>query len=255
MKQVQNKNRHYSSICLLAKNENDYINEWLDWHLNKLKFNHIYIYDNESKIPIETSIEDKYKDRVTINRWTKRDYRGIMQVCCYSHFLNNYGRDNKWTAFIDADEFIRLIDDIDINSFLSQYEDCDGIYIEWLMYNANGQYKKEEGLVRDRFTTYTEYKNKPWNGKSIVKPHTVKIMGAHTPRAYHRRLKLVYSNKEFINEEKNDAPLDKIVIDHYFTKSYEEWCEKLARGSCNTLIRKIEEFFLFNPDMNPKEVK
>lgn len=40
---------NYSSICLLAKDENEYINEWLNWHINVCKFDHIYIYDNEIK--------------------------------------------------------------------------------------------------------------------------------------------------------------------------------------------------------------
>ena len=54
--------KYYTSICLLAKEENDYINEWLDWHLNKLKFDHVYIYDNESDIPIIDSVDKIYHD-------------------------------------------------------------------------------------------------------------------------------------------------------------------------------------------------
>ena len=245
---------NYSSICLLAKDENDYINEWLDWHLNKLKFDHIYIYDNESKVPLEKTIENKYKEYITFNRWTRRDYRVIMQHDCYSHFLKNYKHENEWTAFIDADEFIRLIEDNNINDFLLKYEDCNGVFIEWLMYNANGQYEKKEGLVRDRFTTFTEYKNVRLNGKCIIKPKEFEVMLAHEPRVCTTHYNVVYSNKKPYNNKKNDAPLDKIVIDHYYTKSYEEWCAKISRGSCNLGNRDFNDFFLFNPDMKPKEV-
>lgn len=247
--------KHYSSICLLAKNENDYINEWLEWHINKLKFDHIYIYDNESDIPLEESIEDKYKDYITFTKWTKDDYKSVMQNDCYLHFLNNYGKENMWTAFIDADEFIRLIEDDDINSFLSNYEDCNGIFVEWLMYNANGQYKKTDGLVRDRFTTYSEYKHFRFNGKSIIKPDKFDMMFAHYPVSNSNGCDIVYSNKKQIDKRKNDAPLDKIVIDHYFTKSYEEWCEKIARGSCNISNRNINEFFYFNYNMKKQSNK
>lgn len=52
---------NYSSICLLAKDENEYINEWLNWHINVCKFDHIYIYDNESKIPLINLI-NKYDE-------------------------------------------------------------------------------------------------------------------------------------------------------------------------------------------------
>ena len=33
------------AICAIAKNENDYINEWCKYHLN-LGFDEIYIFDN-----------------------------------------------------------------------------------------------------------------------------------------------------------------------------------------------------------------
>ena len=36
----------------------------------------------------------------------------------------------------------------------------------------------------------------------------------------------------------------------YITKSYEEWVEKISRGSVNPgYMRKYQEFFEINPDM------
>lgn len=251
--------KYYSSICLLAKNENDYINEWLEWHLNKLKFDHVYIYDNESSIPIEMSIDDKYKNKITFLTWDRRDYKFIMQNECYKHFLNNFSTENTWTAFIDADEFIRLVDcdEDNINDFLLNYEDANALYIEWTMYNANGQYMKTEGLVRDRFKNTIYYPHDAYSGKCIIKPSEYNYMGPHYPFKCKTISKMVDSNKKLMKITNNNinVPKDKIVVDHYFTKSYEEWCEKLGRGSCNTLKRKLDEFFKLNPDMNPKEVK
>ena len=49
---------------------------------------------------------------------------------------------------------------------------------------------------------------------------------------------------------KSDLTTAKICIDHYYTKSYEEWIEKMARGRCDPYYsRKYDEFFIFNPDM------
>ena len=48
---------------------------------------------------------------------------------------------------------------------------------------------------------------------------------------------------------------DEIVTDyfrlnHYYTKSYEEWVNKIKRGSSNpNFSRKYSEFFELNPDM------
>ena len=33
------------AICAIAKNENNYINDWVNWHIN-IGFDHIYLYDN-----------------------------------------------------------------------------------------------------------------------------------------------------------------------------------------------------------------
>jgi hypothetical protein len=245
--------KHYSSICLLAKDENEYINEWLEWHINKLQFDHVYIYDNNSAIPLISSIDKKYKDYITIRNWTNEDYSRIMQVECYEHFIRNYGHENYWTAFIDADEFVRTIDDKIINDFLTEYENYNGIFIKWLIYNADGQYKKTDGLVRDRFKTYMNYENDLHNGKCIIKPNEFRSMDAHYPKRCITKYNVIYSNKQPCKPPNTNIPTDKIVIDHYFTKSYEEWNNKLNRGSCNILYRDLLDFFMYNKDMQPDE--
>lgn len=51
--------------------------------------------------------------------------------------------ESKWIAFIDTDEFINIKDNSNINDFMQQYEKYDGLYIDWLTYNANGKIKKK----------------------------------------------------------------------------------------------------------------
>ncbi|MCL2798226.1 MAG: hypothetical protein FWD58_09280, partial [Firmicutes bacterium] len=49
---------------------------------------------------------------------------------------------------------------------------------------------------------------------------------------------------------KFDAPDNRICVDHYYTKSHEEWMEKISRGACDpNYIRRYDEFFQFNPDL------
>ena len=38
-------------------------------------------------------------------------------------------------------------------------------------------------------------------------------------------------------------------IKHYFTKSKEEWLEKIKRGACDNYLRKTRDFYDYNPDM------
>lgn len=36
------------SICLIIRDENEYLKEWLEWHINQ-GVEHFYIYDHDSK--------------------------------------------------------------------------------------------------------------------------------------------------------------------------------------------------------------
>ena len=52
----------------------------------------------------------------------------------------------------------------------------------------------------------------------------------------------------FENEERNK---NLFVIDHYYTKSWEEWQRKIKeRGGADPNYHKVlKEFFFYNPDM------
>ena len=242
---------NYSSICLLAKNENAYINEWLDWHLS-IGFDHIYIYDNESDIPLKHTIYSEYLSYCTFNDWTSNDYQAHMQHEAYAHFLKTYACQNEWTAFIDADEFVRILNGDSINSFLKDYDSHNGLYIEWITYNANGHIYQDLSVpVRERFTQTVPYTLFQIKGKSIVKPNNIRAMSAHFPIGRATGHNIVdSSHKEVYLSKPYTCPLDKIVIDHYFTKSYEEWISKVKKGSCCSYTeRKIHEFFILNPDL------
>ena len=48
--------QHYSAVILLIKDENRYLKEWLDWHLN-IGFDHVYIYDNGETDNVKSIVE------------------------------------------------------------------------------------------------------------------------------------------------------------------------------------------------------
>ena len=240
---------HYCSVCLLAKNEHDYIAEWLDWHSN-IGVDHFYIYDNNSTTPLRDSIPAKHLDKCTVmdfggkHRHTQRE--------CYADCFKRFKDETLWMAFIDADEFIRVIDGVSLREFLREFEPHDGIYIGWVNYNANGLVKQDGRPVRERFTQRT-YAYPEWmaTGKSIVRMDRVTNMSAHCPSQFMRKVDMVLSDHApMVNPYMSAFPEDRIVIDHYYTKSYEEWVKKLGRGSCDPLcIRKHDEFFVYNPDL------
>ena len=51
------------AICLLIKDENKYLHEWIDWY-NALGIEHYYIYDNDSHIPVKDTLLELYPENL-----------------------------------------------------------------------------------------------------------------------------------------------------------------------------------------------
>ena len=240
---------YYLSICAIIKDEGPYLNEWIEWHV-KSGVEHFYLFDNCSAIPQQNFISPENIKYCTVIPFPVKD--GNPQLQCYRQFLREYGLDSEWVAFIDADEFIRVVDKIDLKVFLKDYEEHFALYIGWIVYNANGQLKYEKQPVRERFTNTTGYIENCPRGKSIVRPKKIWKMGVHHPPP------AWFGKQNIVDEDFNPLrsiggykpPMNKIVIDHYFTKSWEEWQNKINKGSSdNKGFRKMMEFFYYNPDL------
>ena len=223
----------YTAICLLIKDENKYLKEWIDWHLS-IGINHFYIYDNASTIPVIETINSLYDDTslFTVVDWSGKYTH--MQVEAYNHCLENYGSENEWIAFIDTDEFIHTPNNVDLNILLDSYKQYAYITIPWVLFNASGHLHYEDAPVQSRFTQTFDSENLFFKYKSIVQPNCIQSMSVHFAEKY---------TGETIE-------VTDIILNHYYTRSLEEWNEKILRGTCSPLSsRKYQEFFKFNPDL------
>ena len=244
--------KYYSAICLIIRDENDYLKEWLEWH-SALGIEHFYIYDNGADIaPVSRVIARMSRteqEKITVINWT--DSYEHTQHDAYAHCLDNFGEDCYWIGFLDADEFLRIIEETtSINEFLKAYEEFGALRVSWLQYNANGRAIKEKLPLKQLFTQTVPGWDETGLGKVFVQPIKVEKMLTH-----HATLK---ANEKTCNENfeilrnvfRERFSADKIVIDHYYTKSYEEWCRKIKRGSADPVYqRKYDEFFKYNPEM------
>jgi hypothetical protein len=204
-------------ICAIVKNENDYLDEWVNYHLNKV--DRIVIYDNGSITKWVTN-----NSKVILKEWLEK----YGQLNCYQTHARE--TDADWTAFIDIDEF--LIGDI--RELIDKNNDYDAIQMRWVRIGADGQVKKEIGGVMERFKTPTPCQDANYGFKIIAKPKKIKrFINPHD---------VLVEGKKIITRE--------IIINHYFTKSYEEWCKKRDRGRVDcSIIATDGEFFTHNPDM------
>lgn len=117
-------------VCAMAKNENKYINDWVNWYL-KLGFDKIYIYDNNDLDQEYIGNFIEHKSRVEII-----DIRGVkkekLQHEVYTNFYNTHTFD--WCFFCDIDEFLGGVRSIHLLLEHPMYRRASQIRIKWKLF-------------------------------------------------------------------------------------------------------------------------
>lgn len=233
MHQARNINYKYSTgICAIAKWEDEYLAEWIDHHI-KIGFQHIFLVDNNDNDNIELLLEEYIKRGIL----TIIPFRGIphVQAQAYEYVTQFYGDNVKWMAYIDIDEFFVLKKHKSIIDLLKEYEDIPSISVNWMCYGSNGQIYKKEGTVMERFSipsSMEKSKKANYAVKSICRPYVFNRIYDASFRNVHRWSLPTYNEKrEIIYQNTHKPSFDKIILNHYVTKSYEEYRKKRNRGS------------------------
>ncbi|MDR0913022.1 MAG: glycosyltransferase family 2 protein [Methanobrevibacter sp.] len=226
-------------ICCIAKNEEEYFEEWLDHHLN-LGFDKIYIYDNNDNPGLQEFLK-KYLDANKIEI-IKNTFEVAPQIKCYDDFLENY--DFKWGLFIDIDEFMTLSDHKNIKLFLKDFENEECILINWMFFGSNGHEKKTNGTVQERFKLpilpIEQGVNK--HVKAMVKKGSNGRFSNATPHCPVGCNKYCNVIKNEVNVGPFQGPdLRVAYIKHYMLKSFEEFYNKRMRGRPNRIEKEEEK--------------
>lgn len=215
---------HYASICAIIKDEDRDIREWLAYHL-AIGFEHVLIYDNNSRIPLRDTLQDLVSaGLVTVVDWPLTK---AQQLSAYHHALKSRGAHSRWLAFIDVDEFILPLAHDDIRDFLDEYRAYAGVGAHWSMFGSGGHISRPQGGI---LANYTQCLGLEPHIKSIVQPALV----AGPVSAHH----FAFRPGAFcVNEDKVPVrdfmsyPLgDKLRINHYYHKSQQDFQDKIARG-------------------------
>lgn len=239
--------KYYASVCCIIKDENVYLEEWITYHL-KIGFEHFYIYDNSSAIPVKQTLEE-----IGLSQYaTVIFFEGkSMQVKAYNDCLDKYGRFSQWMAFIDLDEFVvPKSTKGNLREFLAQYEKFAGLGINWLVFGSSGLKAKTNRPQLESFVLRSEESlsiNK--HIKSIIQPRYVRsARNAHCFR-YQIGKYAVNENFQRIKGAFSDVSVNKIQLNHYYCRTLEEYQEKIKRGrSDNDSIKRAMTDFHHHDD-------
>ena len=235
------------AIVAIAKNEREYIREWVSYH-KVIGINKIYLYDNDSTDGMVEEIED-YIDSgyVVLEKIPGKK----MQLRAYNLALNKYGKECAYMAFIDCDEFICPLEKgFTIKEMLDSrcmsHSNAGGVALNWCMFGSSGYEEKPKGLLIDNFIWRAKLPEGRGNDyiKTIVRPECVKKFNhVHFPYykagycSYDMNGNPVAGASNSISEYKN------LRINHYFTKSKQQWIARRSLGMADKDgTRTLDEF-------------
>lgn len=254
------------ALCVIGRLENQYAIEYVEWY-KKIGFDKIFIYDNNHdgeehfEDVLQTYIDDGF---VTVIGYRNKE---AAQLSAYNDCYSKYGNEYDWIAFFDFDEFLTLVEDDNIHSFLSRLNDFECIKINWMVYTDNDLVINDHRPLLERFTTPMEYDkhgtyNFPENNhvKSMVKGGIENFKWSGTPHTPNMGLKYCDSLGNKSNESPfNEYDYTKAYIKHFITKTIDEWInKKQIRGAADRtkrqsdLVYTIESFFKYNKKTKEK---
>ena len=250
------------AVCAIGRLENRYAREWID-HYKQLGVDKIFIYDNNREGEenfMDVLTEDEIKTSfVEIIYWDGN------QKSAYEDCYQRFGQDYGWIGFFDFDELLRFheLTKFKVKDFLKMFY-SDVVVINWRLMTDNGQMHYDPRPLSERFTEAAP--------KDIAINHHVKsfVRGGiegisfndpHIPNA--PELTVVNT----IGVQVQQKPIQEEVIhtmawiDHYDTKSTEEWVAKVKRGWCDvnaTMVKQrqdhaVDYYFSINKRTAEKE--
>ena len=182
-----------SCILTVIKNEHEYLDEWIRYHL-ALGIDHIFIFEDvDSKSHSE--IIDKYEN-VSLNSIVsvltedevhdiielRKGWRKIRQITYIKRgleYIKNSHLSYDWCFVIDNDEFVTLEDNNKtLEDALSVYNGYDAFLMQWMCFSSDGNIKKPDYSKKGIVDTYTKatpgirFRNLLWDVKTCYNMNT-----------------------------------------------------------------------------------
>lgn len=232
-----NKSRNYKLVFTTNfKAENPYLQEWIEYHL-LVGVDHFYLYDQDGGEEARQILAPyEHAGLVTRHPWTHYDgtrydgptrfYQINKNHLGFAHCARHYRHAAEWMMKIDVDEFLYPpADDDNLLQWLNSIsgKGIKGVSIPRFNFGYNFHETRPPGLVIE---SYTRREADASDHKDLA---NCTCLGnnrfCHSAHSWHYRW---FKGGTFLRE---NAP-DGIRINHYYTKSYEEYTQRqnVSRG-------------------------
>jgi len=229
MKQV------YLTMTAVVRDQEHYVKEWLAFH-RLAGYERFVIVLHKCVDKTEERIRElPFQDCIHVHRIVNDEQ--YVQLGSYVWAIQHYGAFTKWMAFIDSDEFFFATKSDDIKPILEEYEEHGGVLGNWAQFNSNNHAVRPSGLSIEAFTKRaTDSHGDHKSFKTILRPECFqKFRSPHladtkpvTVTTDHRP---VPDHWKWYGDREHDW--DVLRVNHYHTRSMEDWVQRCYRGQCN----------------------
>lgn len=225
------------SICAIFRDEAPYLREWIEFH-KIVGVDHFYLYNNFSADDYQEVLRPYIENGdVTLTEWPYPQG----QMSAYRDCIERYREETQWIGFIDIDEFVVPKKMDTIYEFLKPFSRRAAVLIYWKFFGSSGFLERDTtGLVTEDFTvSWPKYTN---IGKCFYNTGFAFAAAASKNKVMHHLCycavngvilppvnlfdRCVLFGRHWAMHE--DFP---IQINHYYTKSWQEYQVKKQRKS------------------------
>ena len=210
-------------MCAIFRDEAPYLAEWVEFH-RLVGIEHFYLYDNRSGDASRDVLAPYVEDGiVTVHDWQPHPGQGP----AYDDCLQRYRDEARWIAFIDLDEFLFSPTGKPLPELLDHYERWPAVGVNRANFGTSGHRQPPDGLVIESYV---------WKFRQVTSIKSI-IDPARTERHRNPHAFFYLDGAQAVDE--NEEPIEKwfpsqvtfakFQINHYLTKSEEEYARKLKR--------------------------
>ncbi len=223
------------SVLAILKNEAHNMEEWLCHHM-AIGVDHFFLYDNGSTDELHEVLKP-YADHGIVTT-VYFPMRGL-QRDANNHVVRFFGHTTEWIAYVDIDEFLVPQNDEPIGAVMARYPDAEQVLVSRKEFCFSGHRTPVDGLVTESYREYSDHVPRMGTSeilaKPIIRPRGVARVGIHNALTVHGDT--VNTAGEPTSEVATvieDPSYAHLQMNHYFTKSWQEFQAKRNRATTST---------------------
>lgn len=241
---IDNERKSYIGACAIFKHETPFLREWIEFH-RIVGVERFWMFNNDDDTSESDRVLAPYMGYGFLKNihWPGR----AKQFSAYAKAFELSAIWVEWLAVLDMDEFLFPVGTDSLQMRLREYDNpkIGALAVNWQVFGSSG-IQQRQPLVIDAFKRRADER---WaiNGhvKSVVRPSRV-LGGMRDPHLFSCKPGFITVNengKTVISPKDNEVSVRKIRINHYFTRSREDFGVKIKRGRADTGTMRNQSIF------------